>query len=138
MAGQTVRILPRTDYNFTLTANSQVITVVVARKLDTSAWREGVLLARLHACANWPGGTIKVNLAPDGYTEEDPGLIWNFAATTLVTFTSGTDTPPSAKNAEFGTPFGPLAQIQLVFSNLATGAGLLTPSISIDLNLKGE
>ena len=138
MAGQTARILPRTDYTMTnLTVPNGTTTVTIARKLDTSMWREGVVVARLHQ-VTWPAGaTISLLLAPDGYTDEDPGQIWNFSTSTLLTFSQAGDTAPSAKNAEFPTPFGPLAQLQLKFT-MAGNAGAFTPSLSVDLNLKGQ
>jgi hypothetical protein len=138
MAGQTLRILTRTDYDMGGLAAGGSGIVVIARKLDTSRWREGVVLARLHAAASWPASsTITLLLAPDGYTDEDPAAIWNFSTQTLITFTQGTDTPPAVKNASLSTPFGPLAQFQLKFT-LAAGTGAFKPSLSVDLNLKGE
>ena len=109
MSGFTRRILDRTDYSFTVGAVAQSITVVIARKIDTSWWREGVIIARLHASASWPAAAvIKVLIAPDGYTDEDPGLIWNVTTTQLIAFTQGVDTPPTDKNAELTAPFGPM------------------------------
>ena len=139
MAGQTMRILPRTDYDMTgLSGGGASGVVVIARKLDTSRWRECVLLARLHAAASWPSGsTINLVMAPDGYTDEDPAAIWTFSTTTLITFTQGTDTPPAVKNAGLTSPFGPLIQLQLKFS-LASIGGTFKPSVSVDMNLKGE
>jgi len=138
MAGQTMRILPRTDYDMGGLAASGTATVVIARKLDTSRWREGVILARLHAAPSWPASsTITLLLAPDGYTDEDPGLVWTFQTSTLITFAQGSDTAPAVKIASFPTPFGPLAQLQLKFG-LAAGTGAYKPSLSVDLNLKGE
>ena len=87
MAGQTMRLLPRTDYDAGGLGSGGSTTIVVARKLDTSRWTDGVLLARLHA-ATWPGGaTVSVLIAPDGYTDEDPAAIWSFSTSTLLTFT---------------------------------------------------
>ena len=139
MAGQTMRLLPRTDYDAGGLGVGGNATVVVARKLDTSRWREGVVLARLHA-ATWPtGAAVKVIVAPDGYTDEDPAAIWAVSTSTLITFTQGTDTPPAVKNASLTAPFGPLMQIQLQFALVPGGAtGTFKPSVSIDLNLKGE
>jgi hypothetical protein len=144
MAGQTVRILPRSDYTFTGLGASASATVVVARKIDTSMWREGVVLMRLHA-VNYGGGaspaTIKLNMGPDGYTDEDPGLVWTFPSATLLTFTEGTDAAPSVKNAELaaaGSAFGPLIQLLLVATQNGTAGTTFTASISIDLNLKGQ
>jgi len=139
MAGQIIRILPRTDFDMTgLSGGGASGVVVIARKVDTSKWRECVLLARLHAAASWPGGsTISLIAAPDGYTDEDPGAIWSFSSTTLITFTQGTDTPPAVKNANYAAPFGPLIQLQLKFA-LASAGGAFKPSVSVDLNLKGE
>ena len=107
MAGQTVRILPRTDFNMNgLSGGGASGLIVIARKIDTSMWRECVVLARVHQ-ATWPSAsTISLIAAPDGYTDEDPSAIWNVAPTTLITFTQGTDITPSAKNATYAAPFG--------------------------------
>lgn len=140
MAGQTTRLLPRSDYDMSGLGLGGIGVVVIARKIDTSVWREAVVLARLHAAlaTQWPGGsTISIVAAPDGYTAEDPGLVWNFATSTLITFTQGTDTPPSVKNATISTPFGPLIQLQLKFT-VGSITGTFKPSLSVDLNVKGE
>jgi hypothetical protein len=137
MAGQTMRVLPRTDYDVSGLAASGVGTVLIARKIDTSRWREAVVLARFHAGAYPSGATIALLAAPDGYTDEDPGLIWNFTTATLLTFTSPTDAVPIIKNASIAAPFGPLIQLQWKFT-VAAGTGSFKPSLSLDLNLKGE
>jgi len=141
MAGQTMRILPRTDFDVSGLGTSSSATVTVARKIDTSRWRECVILARLHAAASWPtSSTIKVFVLVDGYTDEDPAAMWNVpsGSPALITFTQGTDTAPSVKNAGLSAPFGPLAQVQITFTTTATASGPFKPSLSLDLNLKGE
>jgi hypothetical protein len=137
MSGHTVRILPRTDYTMTGLAAGSSATVVIARRIDTSAWREGVVLVRLHQ-ATWPAAaTITLLQAVDGYTDEDPGQIWTVTTSTLVTFSKTTDTPPIVKIAELSVPFGPLMQLQLQFST-GGNTGTFTPSLSVDLDLKGD
>jgi len=141
MAGMRGRVLPQIHYDMTGLGSLGVATIVIARKIDTSRWREGVVLARLHA-ATWSGGAqpcqFSLILAPDGYTDEDPLEIWNFATQTLVTFSAAADTAPAVKNASFTTPFGPLAQLRLQFTQNGTAGTTFKPSISVDLNLKGE
>jgi hypothetical protein len=138
VAGQIVRLLPRTDFDASGMQSGLNTTVTIARKIDTSRWREAVLLVRLHA-ATWANAQfIQVLVAPDGFTDEDPGAIWNLTSTVVVTFTQGTDTVPSEKNIGVAAPFGPLMQVQLKFNNPVGASGTFKPSISIDLNLKGE
>ena len=71
MAGQIIRILTRTDYNFTqTTAPPNANTIVIARKIDVSRWREHIGIVRVHA---WPGKvaaqTIDLQWANDGFTD---------------------------------------------------------------------
>lgn len=134
MAGELVRILPRTDFDMTGLSGGTAVDVAV-RKFDSSEWREGVALVRLHAVTWSAGMSISLVLAPDGATDEDPAAIWSFASTTLLTFTQGTDSAPAIKIAAFAIPFGPLAELQLKFTVGAPAA--FRPSLSVDLNLKG-
>lgn len=140
MSGQTTRILPRTDYDMSGLGSGLASTTTIARRIDTSMWREGVVLARLHAAPSWPGSaTIQVFVLVDGYTDEDPAAIWSAATgAALITFTQGTDTPPTDKNAALLAPFGPLVQVQIKFANAVGVSGPFKVSLSIDLNLKGE
>lgn len=141
MSGTTMRLLPRTDYDYTGLKASGSSTITVARKIDTSQWREAIVLVRLHT-ASFASNTINVFWTLDGYTDEDPNETWSAATgattlpVTLLTFVGGTDTPPIVKNATLSAPFGPLIMVQLKFSNVSSTA--LTASISIDLNLKGQ
>lgn len=137
MAGQTVRILPRTDYDFSGLATGSTATVVIARKLDTSRWREAIIMMRLHA-ATWPASSqVTLTYGPDGYTDEDPAAIWNTTPNTLLVFVQGSDAPPNVKVGSLSVPFGPLVKLNLLFVT-AAAAGTFKPSISVDLNLKGE
>lgn len=138
MAGQTTRLLQRTDYDVTGLASNSNCIVVVARKIDTSQWREAILLVRLHA-VTWSGSmSFQALVAPDGFTDEDPNAMWNATLTTALTFTQGTDTAPVVKNASIAAPFGPLLQVQLKFITPVGVSGAFRPSISIDLDLKGQ
>jgi hypothetical protein len=98
---------------------------------------------RLHAVnygAGAPPASLVLKIAPDGYTYEDPGQIWNFTSTTLLTFQAGTDAAPIVKNAEIaaaGSAFGPLVRLLLVPTQNGTAGTTITASVSIDLNLNG-
>jgi len=140
MAGSTIRLLPRTDYK--LLAQSFIggkdVRMVFARRIDTSQWREAILLARVHAVSPWNAGAqANLEVALDAYTEEDPSAIWAPPPTSLVTFIQGTDTPPAAKNAGLTSPFGPLVLFQWKLV-MATTPIDTTYSVSVDLNLKGD
>jgi hypothetical protein len=138
MSGTMLQILPRSDYDLSGLSSASNATITIARKIDTSMWREAVVLMRLHA-ATWTGAmNVQLLAAPDGYTDEDPGLIWNFTPASILTFTQGTDTAPADKDAEITAPFGPLMVLQLKFATPVGASGTFKTSISIDLNLKGQ
>jgi len=140
MAGNILRVLRKTDFDVSGLGSGLSNTITVARRLDASRWREGVLMARLHSTAAWPSSaTIQIFALLDAYTDDDPALVWNVpGAAALITFTQGTDTPPSDKVASIVAPFGPLIQIQITFANAVGVSGTYKPSLSIDLDLKGN
>lgn len=139
MAGSTIRILQRREYSNIGLATTASGTVVIQRAVDTSRWREAIVLARLHPTPTWTGtANVALQWALDPFTDEDPAEIWNQTATSLLTFTAGTDTAPIGKIASITAPFGPLVAFILKFTQGTTGSTTFTVSLSVDLNLKGD
>lgn len=142
MSGTIIRVLPKTDYEYTsLGASASPGISTIARRIDTSKFREAILLVRLHASTSWANGaTVFCYWSLDSYTEEDPGATWanSPANTNLLSFVQGADAPPAAKSAAIVSPFGPLISIQLKFTQGTVGSIAFKPTISIDLNLKGD
>lgn len=115
MAGTTLMIQPKTDYVMQASqfAAGKSMQVVAARRIPVERWREGILLARVHAVSNWKAGAIiTLNWALDPFTQEDPALVWQVPQQTPIIFKHGTDTPPVAKTQALAAPFGPLIMLE--------------------------
>lgn len=144
MAGTTLRLLPLQQ--LTTQNNLPAATTAIvysARKIDTSRYKSAVIVARLHA-VTWTaasGVQVQIDAGPDGYTDEDPGLIWSMpGAGTIVTFTQGTDTPPVVRSGSIEGTLNHLPAPLIVRVKFVTpGAGpaaTVTPTLSIDLVLR--
>jgi hypothetical protein len=136
MAGQILRILPKTDYDYGSLGNSANVTSVVARRVDLSPFREAVICFRLHGKGptDWnTGAKIELYYTPDGYTAEDPGQAWNGPTAVLLgTAILQTDTVPCFRIATITSPFSGLGLFSIKFTQ-ATAAGAFKSTISIDL-----
>lgn len=142
MAGQVVRILQEKLLDATGLGASANSIIVIARRLEVARWRELVILGRLHSPTLGTGQVVDVQVAPDGFTDEDPGANWNFTggAGSLFTFTSS-DTAPNVKVGNVGNVLGslpPLVLIQVKFTQGTSGGTNLKPLLSVDACFRGE
>lgn len=138
MAGRTIRILNKADFDFSSLGANGIATVVLYRALDVSAYKEAGMMLRLHGTPTWSGSAlIQLGWQPDGYTNEDPGAVWNVASggsPTLITFTQGTTTAPGVGIATFSSFASP---IQIVMTpKQITAQAAFKFTISVDLALK--
>jgi hypothetical protein len=75
MAGQTIRLIEMTRYDFSNVAASAEGGVNVAQHIDVSMWRYATLMIRVHsATIGQANAELKVKAFADGYTAEDPSL----------------------------------------------------------------
>jgi hypothetical protein len=136
--GMTMRLVPRTPFNFDslrVTTN-QVIWVV--QHVDVSPFEEVDLVVRAHTASLGTGATIKVEAFPDGWTPEDPAL--NFVdgsrSYALVTLDSSSSIP-LYKTQALLSGFGKLLSIA-VTGTMPSGSPVDCHAVlSIDLVMKG-
>lgn len=138
MAGVTMQVIPKTDYDMTNVGTSAVV-VTIERRIVTETWREATAVLRLHSATWSAGAKIELLWQIDGFSQDDPGAIWTNpnGGGTAITMLQSTDTPPTVRAATLAAPFRPLVLFQLRFTNVGVGTAF-KPSLSCDLNLQGE
>ena len=104
MSGSVVRAIPKQVFDFSGLAGSSNATILGAKQLDVSQWREVNGIVRLHAIPGMAGGitwqngaTVVISARIDAPTSEDPNDFTTTTDLASVTFTQGTDTPPTVR-----------------------------------------
>jgi hypothetical protein len=149
----TMRVLPRTLYDFSNLGLGTAMTIVVAQHIDASVFQEADLHVRLH-----PGTVIAnssswftIGLVPDGYDFDDPaplaaGAYADFLGATPTRTVPGafqvlgTTTFPffTVVSLNQSSAFGRLLAVTLYASQQGTGGTALKAVLSLDLVLKSR
>ena len=136
--GRTVEVCPPRDFTFTNLGLGLSQTVLVAERIDCSAYETVDLIVRVHTDATMgAGSTISVEVVPDGFTSDDPaqpfygGVLGNAPVTFI--------TAPSAGDIEVKTytsGLGAMLAVRVV-GDQANNAGTdVTARLSIELALR--
>lgn len=138
-SGMTMRLIPRTVYNFGNVQTTTSIAFNVCSHIDTSVFQEASFLIRAHAGSIAAGASIKFDIFADGWTLEDPGInLFNtndqIGVLGNVTF-AGVVTFPSYQLVNVQRPSGRLLAVQI--TGTQTGGVACNGAFSIDLTLKG-
>ena len=151
MSGIIYRAVERKIYDFSGLAASQTSTIVGAKALDLSQFREANIIARLHAAPNitWPNGvtwplnaSFVISARIDAPTSEDPADFLGAADLNSVTFAQASDTPPAVKafmlSGGGSQTWGAWLRIYVkgMTNTTAPGAGGFQVMLSVDVNGK--
>jgi hypothetical protein len=140
MAGQTIRLVDLKTYDFSDVAASGEAGVYVAQHVDVSQWKAATLMIRVHsATVAQSGAQFKVKAFADGYTDEDPALVFTAAPEVAsVTISQSDVSEPYYVTSELtGGDMGALVTVVLSGKQDST-KGTLSGVFSIDLALKDE
>ena len=144
MSGKTIRVLPRTKYDFSTLINaSQTLTQTVAKQVTSAPYKEGVLQARLHTetFTQANGELVEVKVVNDAHTDEDPqdDFLDVGGSVASVTFsqTVAAERGPVSKSSSMST-IGSMVAVQVVGTrvNVVTGTTTFTVTLSADLVLR--
>jgi hypothetical protein len=134
MAGTLVMLLQKSDLTFTAAGSSTPTEMVLARALDVTPYREGVMLIRAHASHTNASGQVLVlkayNTAPTG---DDPG--YEFTNATVIatcTLTLASVSGALVNFAEISAPFGPYLKFVLMATQTTQNTAF-TGTISADV-----
>ena len=142
MSGQTIRLVELTKYDFSNVAATKEDGVYVAQHVDVSQWKAATLMIRLHSgTIAESGASFKVRAFADGYTDEDPALVFNsapqLASVTLSQSSANNNAPYYVTSELTGGDMGALITV-LISGAQDTTQGDLYGYFSIDLALKDE
>jgi len=82
MAGALITVLPTRQLNFSGMQDNAVISFVLGRPIDVSAWSTVALLVRVYDL-NSMGGTVEIDLQAASVSSDDPGLFF-FVSTPIA------------------------------------------------------
>jgi hypothetical protein len=130
MAGTLIKLVQKRVFDFSNSVSATSPSLALVERIDISQFIDCMLAVRIHA-ATVTTGQISFDLVGDGYTEDDPSLL--FRTTPLFTSTA-----ISASGINFvtygGTIMGHYAA--LVANVTKTVAGTLAVTASIDAVLR--
>jgi hypothetical protein len=130
MSGVRLQLVPKRFYDFGTLQLSQAQTLFVVERIDVSQYIDAVLVLRTHA-VNLTGGTIQVFLSADGFTEDDPDLV--FVPTTPLISLNVTSPAPQL-STQLATVRGHYAVLGIVGQRTSNFA--LNATVSMDLILR--
>jgi hypothetical protein len=140
-SGMTMRLLPKTNYDFLNLATGTNQTIVLCQHIDVSVFQEVSFLVRQHAGSiATAGSTIDINVLADGWTLEDPGIVLtsttDASATVLgqVHLTS-TFNAPAYSLLTVAKPAGRLLSVNIAAHQTTTNT-VCNVTLSIDVTMK--
>lgn len=139
MAGKVVQLIPKRTFDFGSIRLGATLSLILAEQIDISQFCEGILLTRVHG-ASMAGGSLSLQLVPDGYTPRDV-LTFQAESSSYFNLTTVVDASSSAgelialggNDGEFG---GEYVMLQLNATRLAPSPAPIIASISVDLLLR--
>jgi len=141
MAGQVVRVIPRTTLKISSSVGQgQTQILASVGRIDTSQYKEGTLMVRLHSLSVTNSPAVTVTVKSDGYTAEDPGQDFiestELASITKTGLTDATAPYFETKDLLAGTQaLGGMAYVE-VEGTQASSAAEQTIELSVDIALK--
>ena|SRR5258706_14644986 len=129
MAGSLLKVLPKRIFDFGHLVVGQTQSLYLAERIDISQYNDGMAALRVHAIT-LTGGTISLTIHGDGYTDEDPGLI--FRSTISASGSLGSTAP--ALVTWGATIRGNYMAIDITGNR--TSAAALSATLSLDLILR--
>jgi hypothetical protein len=138
MAGQTPTIVSKREYPFTNLVVSSNQSVVVAKALDVSSYKEATLLVRVHSKDIVANGSIDVIAYSTAPSDEEPQSDFVRASPVLATATisAGTSTTPELLVQSLTGNFGSHVRVEVKGTRGATSGSNLKATLSIDVSLK--
>jgi hypothetical protein len=146
MPGVIYRAVEKRIFDFTGLAASSTSTMVGAKAMDLSQFREANVIARFHAIpgnvsgVSWPASaTVVVSARVEAPTSEDPADFLGTVDLGSVTFTAGTDTPPVVKAFQLAgggsQTWGAWLRVYIK-GNTGASTGAFQVMLSVDVNGK--
>ena len=136
MAGITVPILDRTDYNFTNTVAGTMAEMPIAQNIDVSQYTDCQLFIRVHALSiQNAGSTLALRARRVAPTEEDPAQFFRDQSTSWTVTAGSADTAPRILAVTVGPNTGGWISIFMVATQGSAGT-TLTATLSAELVLK--
>jgi len=139
-SGMTMRLLPKTNYNFDKLQTSQTTTFAICQHIDVSVFQEVSFAIRFYGGTLGTGASIAFAVVADGYTLDDPTAFFATAdatGTAFGSFSFSSTTPAPAFTVLTVTkPCGHLLNVTLT----ATQGSSLTSvngTFGIDVTMKG-
>lgn len=137
MRSQLVRLLPRTDYDFSvLSAGTVLANIPLVQNVDISQWGTGTLIVRVHSDDTKVGNSFRIDARSVAPTDEDPARFFRggIVATVLLALPPGVSSIVGAYETRLTDNAG--VAISLFLSvNKAVG-GTHSVTVSVDLLLQ--
>jgi hypothetical protein len=133
MAGIKIQLLPKRVFDFANLAVGGTQKMALVERIDVSQYTNAVVALQVHNDGITAGNSITFDLVGDGFTDDEPGLIFR-TASPLFTSTSLTFSDSPRVFTYGGTARGHYAAL-VVTANKAV-AGFITATVSIDLILR--
>lgn len=132
MAGKLIPVLPKRSFDFSNLIVGTVQQIVVAQRVDISRYIDCVVAARVHSMSASGTNNVKLEIYPEAYTGQDPGL-------PFVASSAFFNAPIFASTAPFlltygGTVRGEVARV--VVTATRGQAGTFNIVLSADLALR--
>lgn len=135
MRGETIRVLSVTQFDASgLTAAGASQKIVVAQRIPSAWYKDGVLEARVHANTS-DKLAVAIDVFPDGFTDEDPAT--EFLAANSIGTVSFADTDTAGTFSIKVLTSGSVTSMLAVQLTLTANGGAATGKITLsaDLNL---
>jgi hypothetical protein len=137
MRGVALPVIPKRFFDFANLANGQQ-EVILADRIPLIEWRELTLLVRVHSHTLTGTNTIAINVYPQSWTAEEPGLQFLTGSAAAQT-TIGTATPSPGVVALTVPTLGSNAIVgmaRVTATATRTGAGTMQASLSLEFDNK--
>ena len=139
MSGKVIKALPLTVYDIGSTiAHGQTLTFNAGRVIDLRAYRQAILVVRLHSffCNTAPTNpSWEVKVLISGFTAEDEKAQFT-GASVADTGLQTAGVAPAVFFQPFSTPFGSEVAVQISFSQNNSSATVCSLGLSVDIVAK--
>lgn len=137
MAGSIIRIIPTRLLDFSAVSSGFNQEIVLADRVDVSAWRLVGLLLRTNSSSVW-GGEIDINAYLDTRADDDPGLLFTGPLVGTGSIQSGANYQMVDLDFDSGPdisePLG--AMVKVTAKGTRSSSGAIAALVSIELSCK--
>ena len=129
MAGSIIRVIPPRLLDFSAVSSGSSQEIVLADRIDISAWRQVGLLIRTHS-NSIDGGEIDINAYADTRAEEDPGILFT-GPMVAASFAGGAS---NYRMTNLDSSIG--SMVKVAAKGTRSSSGSIAAIVSVDLSCK--